>query len=140
VPGLALGERSGGAAASDAAMAVLIFRLNGVSDDEAADVRALLDAHGFAYHETTGGLLGFGVAGLWLLENGRKAEARAVIDAYECERSTRLAAEHAALRRAGRAETTLQRIARHPLQSLLALMGIAAVLFVVLWPFLTLGR
>lgn len=121
-------------------MAVLIFRLNGVPDDEAADVRALLDAHGFAYRETSGGLFGLGVAGLWLLDKGRKADARAVIDAYQGERSARMAAEYRDLCRAGRAETTLQRLARHPFQSLLSLAGVAAVLYLVLWPFLTLGR
>ena len=103
-------------------------------------MRALLDEHGFPYHETTGGFLGFGVAGLWLLDDSRKAAARAVIDAYEHERGTRLAAEHEALRRAGLAETTLQRIARRPLQSLFYIAGAAAVLYLVLWPFLSLGR
>jgi len=121
-------------------MAVLIFRLNGVPDDEAADVRALLDEHGFAYHETTGGIFGFGVAGLWLLDNTRQTAAREIIDAYERERGARLAAEHAALRQAGRAETLLQRLARRPLQSLLYVAAAAAVLYLVLWPFLTLGR
>jgi hypothetical protein len=121
-------------------MSVLIFRLNGVPEDEADDVRALLDEHGFAYHETTGGLLGFGVAGLWLLDSSRQAAARALIDAYQRDRAARLAAEHEALRRAGLAETTLQRIARRPLQSLLYLAGAAAVLYLMLWPFLTLGR
>ncbi len=121
-------------------MAILIFRLNGVPDDEAADVRALLDEHGLAYRETSAGLLGFGVAGLWLLDVSRKADARAVIDAYQDARSARISAEHAAQRRAGLAETPLQRIARHPLRSLLALAGVAAVLYLVLWPFLTLGR
>lgn len=120
-------------------MSVLIFRLNGVPDDEAADVRKLLDEHGFAYHETTGGFLGFGVAGLWLLDDSRKAAARAVIDAYQQERSARLAAEYEAQCRAGRAETTLQRIARRPFQSLFYLAGAAAVLYLVLWPFLSLG-
>jgi hypothetical protein len=120
-------------------MPTLIFRLNGVPDDEADDVRRLLEAEGFAYHETTGGFLGLGVAGLWLLDDGRKAAARAVIDAYQHERSTRLAAEQEALRRAGRAETTLQRITRRPLQSLLYVAGAAAILYLTLWPFLGLG-
>jgi hypothetical protein len=121
-------------------MSVLIFRLNGVPDDEAADVRALLDEHGFAYHETTGGFLGIGVAGLWLLDDTQKSAARAVIDDYQLERSARLGAEQARLRRSGQAETTLRRIARRPLQSLFYLAGAAAILYLMLWPFLTLGR
>lgn len=121
-------------------MPVLIFRLNGVPDDEAADVRTLLDEHGFPYHETTGGFLGFGVAGLWLLDDSRKAAARAVIDDYQRSRSARLAAEHEAQRRAGVAESTLQRIVRRPLQSLFYIAGAAGVIYLMLWPFLTFGR
>jgi hypothetical protein len=121
-------------------MSVLIFRLNGVEDDEAADVRRLLDEQGFAYHETSGGFLGLGVAGLWLLDSSQKDAARGLIDHYQAERSARLAAEYAALCRAGRAETTLQRAARHPLRTLFYLAGAAAVLYLMLVPFLTLGR
>jgi hypothetical protein len=121
-------------------MSVLIFRLNGVEDDEAAEVRQLLDAQGFAYHETSGGFLGLGVAGLWLLDGTQKAAARALIDRYQAERSARLVAEYQALRRSGQAETTLQRAMRHPLRTLFYLAGAAAVLYLVLVPFLTLGR
>lgn len=120
-------------------MTVLIFRLNGVPDDEAAEVRALLDEHGFDYHETSGGFLGLGVGGLWLLDDSRKADARALIDAYQEERAKRMAAEHRALQEAGLAETTLQRISRRPLQSMFYLAGAAAVLYLVLWPFLKLA-
>jgi hypothetical protein len=121
-------------------MTVLIFRLNGVPEDEAADVRALLDDNGFEYHETSGGFLGLGIAGLWLLDDTRKDAARALIDAYEDERRRRIAGEHKALRDAGLAETTLQRILRRPLQSLFYIAGAAAVLYLVLAPFLTLGQ
>ncbi len=61
-------------------MSVLIVRLNGVLDDEAVEVRALLDEHGFQDHETTGGFLGLGVAGVWLMDPDQEAAARRVID------------------------------------------------------------
>ena len=121
-------------------MSVLIFSLNGVPDDEAAEVRALLDEQGFDYHETSGGFLGLGVAGLWLIDADQKAAARRVIETYQQTRGTRVRAEHAALRAAGQAETMLQRIARRPLTSLFYLAGAAVVLYLMLWPFLTLGR
>lgn len=119
-------------------MSVLIFRLNDVPEDEAADVRQLLDAHGLAYHETSGGFLGLRVAGLWLLDRSRKAEARALIDAYQADRAARIGAEHASLRASGQLDTTLTRLLRQPLQSLLYLLGAAAVLWIVLSPFFAL--
>jgi len=121
-------------------MSVLIFRLNDVSEDEAADVRRLLDQHGFVYHETTGGFLGLGTAGLWLLDSSEKAAAREVIDHYQQERGARLSADYAALRAAGEAETIWQRAVQHPLRTLFYLVGIGAILYLVLVPFLTLGR
>jgi hypothetical protein len=121
-------------------MSVLIFRLNGVPEDEAVEVRALLAEQGFDYHETSGGFLGLGVAGLWLLDADQEAAARQAIDAYQQARSARRSAEYAALRATGQAETMRQRIARQPLISLFYLAGAAAVLYLTLWPFLTLGR
>ncbi|MBK5929244.1 DUF6164 family protein [Halochromatium salexigens] len=121
-------------------MSVLIFRLNGVEDDEAADVRRLLDERGLTYHETSGGFLGFGIAGLWLLDASQKTTARALIDRYQEERSARLVAEYVTRWRAGQAETTLQRAIRQPLRTLFYLAGAAAVLYLVLVPFLTLGN
>ncbi|KAA6183668.1 hypothetical protein F2Q65_15205 [Thiohalocapsa marina] len=121
-------------------MSVLIFRLNGVDDDEAADVRQLLDDNGFPYHETGAGFLGLGTAGLWLLQAEHKREARALIDAYQQQRAARLSAEYRALCDAGRAETAWQRALQHPFRTAFHLAGIAAILYLMLVPFLTLGR
>jgi hypothetical protein len=120
-------------------MSVLIFRLNDVSEDEADDVRRLLDQHGYAYHETSSGFLGLGLAGLWLLDNAEKAAARALIDEYQAARSARLSAEYAAQRQAGQVETIWQRASQQPLRTLFYLGAIAAILYLVLVPFLTLG-
>lgn len=121
-------------------MPVLIFRLNNVPEDEAVDVKALLDERGFAYHETSGGFLGFGVAGLWLLDASQKTAAREVIDAYERERAARFAAEQDARRRAGELETMLQRIARRPLESLFYIVAALGIVYLMLWPFTMLGE
>lgn len=121
-------------------MSALIFRLRDVCDDEADEVRRLLDQHGFAYHETGAGFLGLGTAGLWLLDSDQKQAARALIDRYQAERSARLAADYQALCDAGQAETTWHRSLRHPVRTLFYLAGAAAVLYLVLAPFLMLGR
>ena len=45
-------------------MATLLFRLNNVPEDEAEDVRQLLDDKGFAFYETQAGFFGLGVASI----------------------------------------------------------------------------
>ena len=67
-------------------MAVLIFRLNGVSDEEAQDFRNLLTDNALDSYETSAGRWGVSVAGLWLVNENDKARARELIDAYQLER------------------------------------------------------
>ena len=67
-------------------MAVLIFRLNGVSEQEAQDVRDLLTDNALSSYETSAGRWGVSVAGLWLVNENDKTTARELIDAYQLER------------------------------------------------------
>ena len=67
-------------------MAVLIFRLNGVSDEEAQDVRDLLSDNALESYETSAGRWGLSVAGLWLVNENNIVRARELIDAYQLER------------------------------------------------------
>lgn len=74
-------------------MAVLIFKLNGVSEEEAEDVRQLLEEHDLDFYESSAGRWGVSVAGLWLKDNEQKPHARQLIDAYQQQRVARLRVE-----------------------------------------------
>ncbi|MFT4613982.1 MAG: hypothetical protein ACI9NT_001124 [Bacteroidia bacterium] len=67
-------------------MAVLIFRLNDVPDEEAQDVRDLLSDNALDSYETSAGRWGVSVAGLWLVNDDEQVLARELIDAYQLER------------------------------------------------------
>jgi len=120
-------------------MSRLLLNLRHVPEDEADDVRALLDQHGFAYFETPPNRWGISVGGIWLRDDGDLEAAQAVLARYQAERAERARAAYAAERRAGRAETLLQRLRRDPLRGLVLLGAIALVLYLTLMPFLTLG-
>jgi hypothetical protein len=120
-------------------MAILIFRLRGVSEDEAKDVRAVLSSHGIAFYETSAGSWGISMPAIWLRDESDWAEARQLIDAYQDERRRRLQAEHASLEREGKLESTFDRIKRDPLRFLLYLAAALAVLYLSTKPFLDLG-
>ena len=49
-------------------MAKLLFKLRGVPDDEADDVRQLLEENGMRVYETSAGTWGTGVPAIWLQE------------------------------------------------------------------------
>jgi len=69
-----------------AAMAKLLFNLRNVPDDEAAEVRALLDEQGLDWYETQPGAFGISAAGLWLRDATDYPRARQALDAYQARR------------------------------------------------------
>jgi hypothetical protein len=117
-------------------MSVLLFRLNNVPDDEAEDIRRLLEEHGFETYETHAGFWRLGVAAIWLRHDEQKEAARAVIDRYQAERRQRLQQELADLAERGEQPTLWQRLLRHPVQVLLVALAVLAILALTLLPFL----
>jgi len=121
-------------------MAVLLFKLNGVPEDEAADIRALLDEHAIDYNETDQGNWGISLAAIWLRDETQREQASALIDAYQEERYKRARAEYEANKAAGEVETLLGRALRQPLRFLFYLLAILAILYLSIVPFIKLAE
>lgn len=119
-------------------MPILLFRLNGVPEDEADEVRALLDAHHIDFYETQAGRWGISVAAIWLRDEDdhREEEVRRLIDDYQERRSQSARADYAARRESGQAETLAERFRREPLRLLVYAAIILAILYFTLVPFL----
>ncbi|PLW69347.1 DUF6164 family protein [Pseudohalioglobus lutimaris] len=113
-------------------MAVLIFRLNGVSDEEAQDIRNLLTDNALDSYETSAGRWGVSVAGLWLVNENDKARARELIDAYQLERQ-RYFEE---LKIEAPPETFSERFRQSPLNVIFYSVLAVTVLFLTLSPFI----
>lgn len=120
-------------------MAILLFRLNGVPEDEAADVRALLDEHRVDYYETESGRWGISLAAIWLKDESQLRRARELIDDYQQQRFVSAREEYERRRSAGELETLLGRALREPLRFLLYLVAILLILYLSLMPFLGLA-
>ncbi len=121
-------------------MAVMVFRLRGVPEDEAQAVRELLEAHGIEYYETSAGNWGISLPALWLRDEARYAEARALIDDYEAQRAQQARAAYAAQKAAGRARTVWDLLRENPLRFVLYLAGTLLLLYISLKPFVDFGR
>ena len=114
-------------------MSVLIFKLNGVSEDEASDVRQLLEDHNLDYYESSAGRWGVSVAAIWLKDEGQKDQARALIDTYQQQRVARI-------REAGQAQEGLwQRFKSTPMAFVAMVFLIAVVVYVSIAPFIGLN-
>tara|TARA_R110001583_G_scaffold100552_1_gene246609 strand:- start:407 stop:748 length:342 start_codon:yes stop_codon:yes gene_type:complete len=110
-------------------MAKLLFRLNGVTNDEAEDVRTLLAEADLSVYETHAGRWGLSVAAIWIRDESEYEAARAIIDTYQQIRYEKIRAEPH--------ETIGERIGRKPANALLTLIAVAAVIGLTIGPFLT---
>ena len=114
-------------------MAKLLLNLRNVPDDEADDVRALLDAGGIAHYETPPSVFGISAGGLYVSHDADIAEARRLMDGYQAQRRERARAEHAAAVRDGTAETIWTVMRDRPLRvaatvaAILLLLGLVAL-------------
>ena len=115
-------------------MAKLLLNLRNVPEDEADDVRALLDEHGIAYYETSAGTWSLSLAGIWVREDAAFPEAKRLMGEYHAQRAARVRAEREAALRDGTAATFGSVLREQPLRVLLAVIGILLALALVALP------
>ena len=124
----------------DRLMSKLLMNLRNVPDDEADDVRAMLDAQQIAFYETRPSMWGVSAGGIWVTEDEAFADARRAMDDYQQQRSARARAEYAAAKRAGTAETFWMMLRAEPGRVVMNVLGILVVLGLVVLPFILLRR
>ena len=117
-------------------MAIQIFRLRGVEEDEAEDIRELLRENHFEFYETPAGNWGVSMPALWLVDNNQAEAAKALIANYQAERFITVRAEYEKLKREGKQPTLLDSFKSNPGRFILSVAGIAAILYFSIMPFL----
>ncbi|KAA0010283.1 hypothetical protein F0A17_17590 [Billgrantia pellis] len=117
-------------------MATLLFRLANVTEEEAWEVRRLLDEHGFDTYETHAGFWRLGVDAIWLRDASQLERARDVLERYQAGRQARVQQEHAERVTQGDAPTLWRRLRQHPVKMLLVALAVLAILALTLAPFL----
>lgn len=116
-------------------MAVLLFNLHNVPQDEADEVRQLLQENRLDTYETTSGRWKSGVAAIWLADQNQLPQARALLDAYQAERVARIRREYEELRAAGKAPTFRNNLARKPLLVTASLVAAGILVGLMILPF-----
>ena len=64
-------------------MAIMLFKLRGVPDDEAEEVREVLKGAGIDFYETPPSRWGVSMEAIWLQDEEQMERARALIDGYQ---------------------------------------------------------
>lgn len=116
----------------------LLFKLNGVPEDELIEVRRLLDENYIEYYETDAGRFGISLAAIWLRDGGELERAQELLERYQEQRYRNARAEYEQQQRDGTAETMLQRAWRQPLRTLIYIAVIVVILYFTIMPFLML--
>ena len=97
-------------------MSRLLFRLRNVPDEEATEVRELLESHDIDYFETFPGNWGISMPALWVSDDGQFEEARRLLDDYQQQRTWRVRQEHEERKARGENDTMLQGFIQRPVR------------------------
>ena len=121
-------------------MPELLFKLNGVPDDEANDIRALLEEHEIPFYETTAGRWGVSLAAIWLKDDERLTEAQDLIQDYQDQRLSQARAELEEDIQAGRQKSFIDLYRQEPLKFVTHLVIALGILYLSVQPFIEFGE
>lgn len=120
-------------------MAVLIFNLRNVPDDEADEICQLLTEAHIDFYETPAGRWGMSSPGLWVNDDSQAALAKQLIAQYQQTRTVRAQQLYAEQKAQGQHLTLWASVKLHPLRVVAALLVLAFMLYVSVGPFLKMG-
>ena len=118
-------------------MAKLLFKMRNVPDDEAVEVRVLLEENDIEYFETDAGNWGVSMPALWLNEEENFERARELLDEYQQQRAERIKEEYAKSLESGDANSMWNSFMKNPFKFSTNMALISIVLFISLHFFLS---
>jgi len=116
-------------------MAKLLIRLNYVPDDEAEDIREILNREAIEFYETDSGRFGFSIAGIWLVHAHQYAQAQSLLDEYQAQRASNARADYNDRKARGEVLTWKRVLVERPIVSIIALAFCSALIYFSLSPF-----
>jgi len=120
-------------------MAVKLFPLRGVPDDEAEDVRELLTDNQIAFYETSAGNWGVSMPAIWLHDDSQLQTAKTLIGEYQTQRAIEQRGIYEQLKQEGKHRTFWQMLWEEPLKVVAYIGIVLVILYFSTKPFLSLG-
>ena len=111
-------------------MAILLFSLRGVPEDEAFEVRDLLTHHEINFYETNAGNWGISMPGLWLRDELQLNQAQQLLENYHLYRYKTQREAHLQRKAAGEHKTLWQSFQKNPLLFSLYLGAMGLIIYV----------
>lgn len=119
-------------------MPTLLFKLTHVPDEEAQDIRNLLNENEIRFYETDAGFWRVGLDAIWVPDDSQVEQARELIRAYQTERTAQQKQNYAQLVEQGQAPGVWQKFRAQPVRFVVFVLAILFVLALTLIPFLML--
>lgn len=116
-----------------------LMNLRHVPDDEADEIRALLEDHEVPYYETPPSRWGISMGGFWVHDEQEAARARALLEDYANQRQQAQRQAYQERLAAGEHRGLWSMLRHRPVRTLLALAAILIIAGFSLLPFLHLG-
>ena len=117
-------------------MPVMLFKLRGVQEDEAEELRQALGNDGIEFYETPADRWGVSMPAIWLKDESQLQKAQAVVEQCQQQRSARFRQEYESLKKAGMLETFVSRFKHKPLMVLMYILMLVLVLYFFTMPFI----
>ena len=118
-------------------MSKLLFKMRNVPEDEAQEVRELLDSNNIEFFETFAGSWGISLPAIWLKREDQLEQARVLLDEYQSERTNRLKHEYELSRQLGETKTIWHSFTENPFRFIAYMSLVGLVLFLSLRFFLS---
>ena len=119
-------------------MSKLLLSLRHVPDDEADEVRAMLDEHHVAWYQTPPSFWGLFAGGIYVKEDAAFDRAKGLMAKYQSQRRSKARAEYEAQVRDGTAETFQSQLRAEPARVVLTLIAIVLLIGLMAVPALLL--
>lgn len=120
-------------------MSSLLFRLRNVPEDEADDIRGLMQNHHIEFYETTAGNWGISLPAIWARNDEDVNSAKELINQYQKDRALSSRENYEKDRQEGRTSSFLQRVKKRPLATAGIILFCVFVVYAMLSPFIRLA-
>jgi hypothetical protein len=118
-------------------MSKLLFRLNNVPEDEAQEVRELMENNEIEIFETSAGNWGISMPAIWLKSDEQFEFANELLKAYQTERTLKIRADYKLEQEQGETRTLWSSFSEAPSRFILYVALIGVILYLSLSIFLS---
>ena len=121
-------------------MAVLLYKLRGVPDDEAEEMRTLLQENNIDFYETSEGNWGISMPAFWLNDKSQLEFSKNIINEYQKERQQKSRQGYDNLKKNNQLESFVDSVRANPIGFIATILVIILVLYISIVPFISISK